>query len=195
MRLVGSTRAKVLLRGARRLGQRDDPLLELAMELERVVLADDVHPGLRGGAHRRLGGASERDDRRSRDTVLAVAPIASARPTRLSSANSAQTMPAPLRTPDQRLYKRSVLYCQLSNWRVMRFKYPLGSASNSAANSAVGPVSAPRIPLPAASLNCRQQSDLSMIYNLRGRFSGRSEVFLPASREVWSALREELIGE
>ena len=131
----------------------------------------------------------------------------------------------------------------------MRFKYPLGSASNSAANSAVGPVSAPRIPLPAASLNCRQQSDLSMIYNLRGRFSGRSEVFLPASganltlctypflrharesghpgatdtapealgprlrggdeeekigviclvrttsRELWSALREELIGE
>jgi hypothetical protein len=68
-------------------------------------------------------------------------------------------------------------------------------ASNSAANSAVGPVSAPRIPLPAASLNCRQQSDLSMIYNLRGRFSGRSEVFLPASREVWSTLQEELIGE
>src|SRR5436309_5988758 len=63
----------------------------------------------------------------------------------------------------------------------MRFKHPLGSAPNFAANSAVGPVSAPRIPLPAASLNCRQQSDLSMIYNLRGRFSGRSEVFLPAS--------------
>ena len=39
-----------------------------------------------------------------------------ARPTRLSSANSAQTMPDPLRTPDQRLYKRSVLYCQLSSW-------------------------------------------------------------------------------
>src|SRR6266404_7383184 len=78
------------------LGQRNDPLLELVMELERVVLADDyfierklypnvdfysgiifragpavgdVHAGVRGGAHRRLGRALERDDRRPRDAA------------------------------------------------------------------------------------------------------------------------------
>src|SRR6202040_3410353 len=66
----------------------------------------------------------------------------------------------------------------------VRLKHHLGSAPNSAANSAAGPVLAPRIPLPAASPNCRQQSDLSMIITLKGRFSGRSEAFLPASREM-----------
>src|SRR5207342_2854822 len=39
------------------------------------------------------------------------------------------------------------------------------------------------IPLPADSPNCRQQYDLSMIITLRGRFSGRSEAFVPAIRE------------
>src|SRR6266481_3420214 len=77
----------------------------------------------------------------------------------------------------------------------MRFGHFMGLVSNSAANSAAGPVSAPRIPLPTASPNCRQQSDLSLIITLRGRFSGRSEAFLPASRESWPFLREELIGE
>src|SRR5207302_249711 len=66
----------------------------------------------------------------------------------------------------------------------MRFEQSPGLASNSAANSAAGPVLAPRIPLPAASPNFRQLSDLSMIITSRGRFSGRSEAFLPASREI-----------
>src|ERR1700730_11391250 len=77
----------------------------------------------------------------------------------------------------------------------MRLKHRLGSTSNSAANSAAGPVLAPRIPLPAASPNCRQQYDLSMIITLRRCFSGRSEEVLPVVRGIWSALRKELIGE
>ena len=99
-------RAKVLRRCCHEvldaLGQRDDPLLELAMELERDrprgrilhraqalsqcrflfrhhlpragPAAGDVHAGLRGGAHRRLGGALERDDRRPGDPHRPSAP-------------------------------------------------------------------------------------------------------------------------
>jgi Citrate synthase, C-terminal domain len=207
------------------LGQRDDPLLDLAMELERVVLADDYfierklypnvdfYSGISAssapwGCHRRCsprfspsparsaGCPLERDDRGPRNPPLSPArvlyPSRRARrradcrtrdPRGSRRLKSAQTMPAPLRTPDQRLYKRSVPYCQLSSCRYMRFNHPLGPASNSAANSAAGPNSAPRIPLPADSPNCRQQYDLSMIITLRGRFSGRSEAFVPAIRE------------
>ena len=98
-------RAKVLRRRCHEvldaLGQRDDPLLKLAMELERDhprgrilrraqalpqcrllfrhhlpragPAACDVHPGLRGGAHRRLGRPLERDDRRSGNADLPAA--------------------------------------------------------------------------------------------------------------------------
>jgi hypothetical protein len=83
------------------LGQRDDPLLKIAMELERIALEDeyfvarklypnvdlfrhhlpgpwaaasDVHTGFRGGAHGRLGHPLERDDRRSGDPDLSSSP-------------------------------------------------------------------------------------------------------------------------
>jgi len=83
------------------LGQRDDPLLKLAMELERITLEDDyfierklypnvdfysgiifragpatgdAHAGLCRGAHRRVGRSLERNDRRSGDPDLPPAP-------------------------------------------------------------------------------------------------------------------------
>ena len=84
------------------LGQRDDPLLDLAMELERDrprrrilyraqalsqcrflfrhhlprlgAAAGDVHADLRGGPHRRLARAMERDDHRPGDPPLPPAP-------------------------------------------------------------------------------------------------------------------------
>jgi len=83
------------------LGRRDDPLLKLAMELERIALEDDyfvsrklsqcrflfrhhhpragsaagdVYPDLRRGAHGRLGRPLERDDRRPRNPDRPPAP-------------------------------------------------------------------------------------------------------------------------
>jgi citrate synthase len=84
------------------LGQRDDPLLKIAMQLEHIALEDeyfverklypnvdfysgiifrasglptsDVHTGFRGGAHGRLGHPLERDDCGSGDPDLSPSP-------------------------------------------------------------------------------------------------------------------------
>src|SRR5882724_10878269 len=118
-----------------------------------------------------------------------------ARPTGLSSANSAQTMPAPLRTPDQRLYMLFVLYCQLLS------SVTCDLITLRARRQIPLPIPLPG-PFRRLEFRCQRPRQIAvnnMIYRrymtLMGRISGRSEAFLPAIRESWSALRKELIGE
>ena len=139
--------------------------------------ARDVHAGLRRGPHCRLGRALERDDRRYGDTARSSAP-ALGWPSRARDPRGSRRLILRRRCPPPCARRTSVYISDpyyivnYQAWRAMRFYHSLGSTSNSAANSAAGPVSAARIPLPAAPPNCRQQFDLSMIYNFERTLFG-----------------------